>query len=175
MVDTDLRYPIGEFTLPGKLESGDRSRAIKKLAELPSMLRAAVKDLSDEQMDTPYRPDGWTLRQVVHHLPDSHMNSYTRLKLALTEDTPTVRTFDEALWAMLPDSAAPIDLSLGLLDRLHERWVFLWRSLSEREWHRRLRHPDLGEMKVDELLAFYAWHGRHHVAHITELRRRRGW
>ena len=172
---TDLRYPIGEFRLPGERSPSDRPLAIRDIAEAPGRLRAAAKGLSDRQLDTQYRPDGWTVRQVVHHLPDSHVNSYVRLKLALTEDVPTIRTYDEAAWAELPDAAAPIEMSLALLERLHERWVYLWQRLAELDWSRRLRHPDLGEMAVDELLAFYAWHGKHHVAHITGLRDREGW
>lgn len=172
---TDLRYPIGEFAMPGRLSPSDRRSAIHDIAEAPAQLRVAVAGLSDRQLDTQYRPGGWTVRQVVHHLPDSHVNSYVRLKLALTEHVPTIRTYDEAAWAKLPDAAAPIEGSLALLERLHERWVYLWERLTEAEWRRRLRHPDLGEMLVDELLAFYAWHGKHHIAHVTSLRAREGW
>lgn len=172
---TDLRYPIGEFKLPAKLAPEDRPLAIRDIADAPAHLRAAVTNLSEDQLDTPYRSGGWTVRQVVHHLPDSHMNAYTRLKLAMTEDVPTIRTYDEAAWAKLPDAAGPIELSLGLLERLHERWVYLWQRLKAPHWGRRLFHPDLGQMGVDELLAFYAWHGKHHVAHITALRKREGW
>ncbi len=172
---TDLRYPIGTFTLPAKLSLADRPLAIRDIEETPRRLRAAVEGLSERQLDTSYRPAGWSVRQVVHHLPDSHMNSYVRLKRALTEYVPTVRTYDEAAWAELPDAAAPIEGSMALLERLHERWVYLWQRLADPDWVRRLRHPDLGEMRVDELLAFYAWHGKHHVAHITRLRAREGW
>lgn len=172
---TDLRYPIGRFTLPAPLLPADRPGAIAAIAEAPARLRAAVSDLSEEQLDTPYRPGGWTLRQVVHHVPDSHVNAYVRLKLTLTEDVPTIRPYDEAAWAELPDAAGPIQHSLGLLDRLHERWVYLWRHLDEPDWDRRLRHPEMGALGVDELCALYAWHGKHHVAHITTLRAREGW
>lgn len=172
---TDLRYPIGEFTLPARLSLADRPLAIRDVEETPWRLQTAVEGLSDSQLDTSYRPGGWSVRQVVHHLPDSHMNSYIRLKRSLTEDTPTVTTYDEAAWAELPDSAAPIQRSMALLEHLHERWVYLWQRLRDSDWERRLRHPDLGEMRVDELLAFYAWHGKHHVAHITTLRNREGW
>lgn len=175
MTMTDLRYPIGEFAFPGQLSASDRLRAIEDIAEAPAQLRGAVAGLSNSQLDTQYRPGGWTVRQVVHHLPDSHVNSYVRLKLALTEDLPTIRTYDQAAWANLPDAAGPIEGSLELLERLHERWVFLWRRLAEADWKRRLRHPELGEMRVDELLALYAWHGKHHIAHITSLRARKGW
>lgn len=161
--------------MPGELRPDIRATAVQAIADAPILLRAAVKDLRDEQLDTPYRPDGWSVRQVVHHLPDSHMNSFIRLKLALTEDTPTIRTYDQAQWAKLPDAQAPIEISLTLLERLHERWVYLWRRLGDDDWARTLRHPDLGEMLVDDLLAFYAWHGKHHTAHITELRKRKGW
>ena len=172
---TDLRFPLGEFSLPGRLSRDDREPCISDVGEAPSRLRAAVSGLVDRQLDTQYRPDGWTVRQVVHHLPDSHMNSYIRLKLALTEDVPTVRTYDEAAFARLPDTAGPIEPSLKLLEQLHERWVYLWRILSDEQWKRRLYHPELGEMGVEELLAFYAWHGKHHVAHITRLRDREQW
>jgi len=175
MTDTDPRFPIGEFTMPGRLDPDERARAIEQIAEAPGALRRAVESLSEEQLDTPYRPDGWTVRQVVHHLPDSHINSYMRLKLALTEDTPTIRTYEEARWAELPDSVAPVELSLALLERLHDRWVHLWRSLSAEDWDRELHHPDLGKIRVDELAALYAWHGRHHIAHIAELRQREKW
>lgn len=172
---TDLRYPIGSFRLPARLSPGDRLLAIRDIEETPARVRSAVAGLSEDQVDTPYRPDGWTVRQVVHHLPDSHVNAYVRLKLALTEAVPTIRTYDQAVWSELPDAAAPIDGSLLLLEHLHERWVYLWRRLTEPDWDRRLRHPELGEMGVDELLALYAWHGKHHVAHITALRGREGW
>jgi hypothetical protein len=171
----DLRYPIGEFTLPGALTRPERSEAVDSIEKTPEQVRKAVAGLSESQLDTRYRSGGWTVRQVVHHLPDSHMNSYVRLKLALTEDTPTIRTYYEDRWAELPDSKAPVELSLILLESLHRRWVLLLRSLSEKQWERRLRHPDLGEMRVDELAAFYAWHGPHHIAHITRLREREGW
>ncbi len=171
----NLRYPIGEFELPARLSPGDRPNAIQEIALAPAHLRSAVRNLTDDRLDTPYRPDGWTVRQVVHHLPDSHMNSYLRLKLALSEDLPTVRTYDQAAWAELPDTAAPVEGSLALLEHLHARWVYLWERLAEPDWNRRLHHPDLGEMGVDELLAFYAWHGKHHIAHITRLREREGW
>ncbi len=172
---TDLRYPIGQFSLPGQLSPSERLSGIQEIAEAPAHLRSAVAGLSDRQLNTRYRPGGWTVRQVVHHLPDSHVNSYVRLKLALTEEVPTIRTYNEAAWAELPDAAAPIEGSLALLERLHERWVYLWQRLAEADWRRRLRHPDMGEMRVEELLAFYAWHGKHHVAHITSLRAREGW
>lgn len=175
MSDPDLRFPIGEFTLPGSLAPAHRERSVEEIRAAPAQLRAATRGLTEAQLDTPYRPEGWSSRQVVHHLVDSHLNSYVRLKLALTEEVPTIRTYDEGRWAELPDAAAPIDGSLDLLEALHDRWIYLWRRLADADWERRLRHPDLGEMCVDELLAFYAWHGKHHIAHVTELRRREGW
>jgi hypothetical protein len=172
---TDLRYPIGEFALPAKLSPSERPAAIRDIEEAPTRLRAAVAGLSEDQLDTPYRPGGWTVRQVVHHLPDSHLNSYVRLKLALTEEVPTIRPFDEAAWAELPDSTMSVEVSLALLERLHQRWVYLWQRLTEADWDRKLYHPELGELGVDELCALYAWHGKHHVAHITSLRAREAW
>ena len=171
----DLRYPIGEFRFTGALSDHQRAHAIHEISVAPKMLREVVSDLSEEQIDTPYRDGGWTVRQVVHHLPDSHMNSYVRLKLALTEEIPTIRTYEEALWAQLPDSRAPVELSLRLLEALHARWVHLLSHIEDEQWDRSFLHPDLGRMRVDELLAFYAWHGKHHIAHITSLRSRQGW
>ncbi len=171
----ELQYPIGDFTLPDEMTPDDRTRDIARISAAPAGLRAAVAGLTEEQIDTRYRPEGWTIRQVVHHLPDSHVNSYTRLKLALTEDTPLIRMYDEALWAELQDSRGPIDVSLDLLEALHQRWVFLWNALDEHQWRRELKQPELGVMRMDQLLAFYAWHSDHHIAHITTLRQREGW
>ncbi len=161
--------------LPGAISAGQREEAVAAIAVLPMAVREAVDGLTDAQLDAPYRPEGWTVRQVVHHLPDSHMNSFLRLKLALTEDMPTVGTYQEARWAKLPDARAPIAFSLALLDSLHERWVYLLRALDEPAWSRQFHHPELGDMRVDELAALYAWHGRHHVAHIATLREREAW
>lgn len=171
----DLRYPIGRIDFSGQLTKEQREIAIADIEQAPGWLRDAVQDLSDGQLDTPYRPGGWTVRQVVHHLVDSHMNSLLRFKFVLAEDKPTVRTYDEAVWAELPDADGPIDMSLSLLDALHARWVYLLRSLDDADWKRELTHPEMGDMRLDELLVFYAWHGRHHVAHITKLREREGW
>lgn len=171
----DLRYPVGEFVPPDTVAPDDRRTAIDDIEMAPAKLRDAVAGLSDEQLDTPYRPGGWTVRQVVHHLPDSHTNGYFRLKLALTEETPTIRAYDEKAWAELPDSAAPIAVSLDLLAHLHTRWVILWRSLTDADWTRPFHHPEAGDMRIDQLLALYAWHGKHHVAHVTALRAREGW
>jgi uncharacterized damage-inducible protein DinB len=171
----DLRYPIGRIDFSGQLTKEQREVAIADIEQVPGWARDAVSDLSETQLDTPYRPDGWTVRQVVHHLPDSHMNSFIRFKLTLTEHKPTVGVYDEARWAELPDADGPIDLSLHLLDALHARWVYLLRSIDDADWERELSHPEMGDMRLDELLVFYGWHGRHHVAHITSLREREGW
>jgi DinB superfamily len=176
MTETDLRYPIGHFHRPASLTAEERAAAIATIAEHPGQMRAAVAGLGDEQLDTPYRPGGWTVRQLVHHVPESHLNAYCRLKLALTEDEPTIRPYDEALWAKLSDAtSAPVDVSLALLDALHRRWVLVLDGLQPSDWERWLRHPESGRQTVEQLTALYAWHGRHHVAHVTELRRRQGW
>lgn len=172
----DLRYPIGKFHIKGQLNEADRAELIAQIADAPARLREAVEGLTPEQFDTPYRPDGWTVRQLVHHLPDSHMNSYVRFKLALTEDRPTIKTYEQALWARLPDSKnTPVETSLTLFEALHERWVNLLRSMSPADFARKVNHPERGLIDLDHLLAIYAWHGRHHVGHITALRERMGW
>ena len=172
----DLRYPIGRFKPPANVTAEQRKAMIEAIAVTPSRLREAVAGLSEAQLDTPYREGGWTVRQLVHHVPDSHLNSYVRFKLALTEDEPTIRPYDEARWAETVDSrTAPIAMSLTLLDALHERWVLFLRSLSPSDFQRKLHHPERGPMTVDSLLALYAWHGPHHVAHVTGLRSRMGW
>ena len=173
---TDLRYPVGKFKYDGPLNENQKQEALNEIAQAPANLRAAVNGLSDAQLDTPYRPEGWTVRQVVHHLPDSHVNSYVRFKLALTEDEPTIKPYAEDRWAQLADTkATPIEVSLTLLDSLHDRWMRLLRSLTREEWQRAFRHPEHGVMALEKALALYAWHGRHHVAHITELRKRMSW
>jgi uncharacterized damage-inducible protein DinB len=176
----DLRYPIGKFEwIPPENEEQMAKRRvhyIDGLAELPSNMAAAVKGLNAEQLDTPYRPEGWTVRQVVHHVPDSHLNAYVRFKLALTEDHPTIRPYDEAKWAQLPDSAiTPIEVSLQLLAALQSRWVDLVRSMQSPDFARTLLHPERGTLTLDQMLAMYAWHSAHHTAHITSLRQRMGW
>ena len=172
----DLRYPIGPFTFEGPLTDGQRQRFIDQIAETPAKLCAAVEGLSPQQLDTPYRPGGWTVRQVVHHLPDSHLNSYIRFKLALTEEEPTIKPYYEDRWAELEDARhAPLDISLTLLESLHRRWVMLLRSLAVKDFARTFLHPELGVMSLEKNLNLYAWHGRHHVAHITSLRERSGW
>ncbi|HUX33737.1 MAG TPA: putative metal-dependent hydrolase [Gemmatimonadaceae bacterium] len=177
-MDQDLRYPIGRFQRPAAVTAAERAAFIEAIAATPAALREAVRGLDDAQLDTPYRPDGWTVRQVVHHLADSHLNAYARLKLALTEMEPTIKPYDEAKWAALPDSRSPLVAeSLALLDALHARWVFLLRAMTPADFGRTLVHPEHpgSPMTLDVLLAIYAWHGRHHVAHITALRERIGW
>jgi len=171
----DPRYPIGDFKMPSQVTPARRQEAIEEIASTPGKLRAAVQGLGETQLDTPYREGGWTVRQVVHHVPDSHLNAYVRLKLALTEDKPTIKPYDEAAWAKLPDSKAPIEVSQTLLDCVHNRWDRLWRSLKPEDFARKLIHPDHGERTVDWLLFVYEWHGKHHAAHITELRKQKGW
>lgn len=172
----DLRYPVGRFQKPQSLDSKHRRAAIDTIAEAPTKLRAAVAGLTDAQLDTPYRPDGWTVRQVIHHVPDSHLNAYTRFKLALTEDTPTIKPYDEAAWAKLEDSkSTPVATSLALLDAVHDRWVRILRAMSSADFSRTLMHPENGVMNLDQMLALYEWHSRHHVAHVTNLRQRSGW
>ncbi|HKV05237.1 MAG TPA: putative metal-dependent hydrolase [Candidatus Acidoferrales bacterium] len=176
MMETDLRYPIGKYEPVETLTDAQRRVCIDQIAEAPARLASAVAGLKPEQLDTPYRPGGWTVRQVVHHVSDSHMNAFSRFKLALTEDAPTVKTYDEARWAELGDvKATPVESSLALLENLHKRWVLLLRSLAPSDWPRKFRHPEWGLGTVDFLLAQYAWHGRHHVAHITALRGRNAW
>ena len=173
---TNLRYPIGKARLEARLEEGERRRRIDQIEEAPARLRAAVEGLIPEQLDTPYRPGGWTVRQLVHQVPDSHLNAYVRFKLALTEQEPAIKTYDEARWAELPDSRlVPVEVSLDLLENLHRRWVALLRALAAADFEKTLRHPDHGVITLDQLLCIYAWHGRHHTAHVTALRERMGW
>ncbi len=171
-----LRFPIGEFRCPDRYRADAVAGAVEAIAALPAEIRRAVAGLDQAQLDTPYRPEGWTVRQVVHHLADSHINSWCRFRLALTETNPTIRTYDEAAWARLPDAqAGPIELSLGLLEALHSRWVKLLSSLSQQQWQRPFDHPEIGPMVLWQLGHLYAWHGRHHTAHVTRLRDRQGW
>lgn len=176
--EQDLRFPIGHYQLPEQpLTAEERHGYIQQLMALPTELRMALDGLSGEQFDTPYRPGGWTVRQVLHHLPDSHVNSYTRFRLALTEDNPTIKPYDEAAWAQLPDvTIVPPDVSLILLDALHARWVVLLSQLTDEQWLRTWYHPEAQQtIRLDQALVMYAWHGRHHTAHITSLRKRMGW
>ncbi|MEW6210126.1 MAG: YfiT family bacillithiol transferase [Acidobacteriota bacterium] len=172
----DLRYPIGPFKMKDRITESEREQYIEEIAATPARLSAAVEGLSAEQLDTPYRPGGWTVRQVVHHVPDSHINSYCRFKLALTEDEPTIKLYDEARWAELQDSQeTPIEVSLALLENLHRRWVTLLRSLKGEDFNRAFRHPELGLVRLDQNVSLYAWHGPHHTAQIVALRNRMGW
>jgi hypothetical protein len=177
-MESDLRYPIGKFRRPeAALTTDQRREFIDAIEQAPPRLTSAVENLKPEQLDTPYRPGGWTVRQLVHHVPDSHMNAYVRMKLALTEDLPTVKPYDEARWAELPDGKiSPIEPSLAILENLHKRWVLLLNSLAPADWSRKYGHPDWAKpMSLDDTLALYAWHGKHHVAHITALRERNAW
>lgn len=172
----DPRYPIGKFAYTGAPSPEQRAQLIEQIEKTPAALRAAVKDLTARQIETPYREGGWTVRQVVHHVPESHMNAYVRFKLALTEDEPTIKPYMEDRWAKLADVAVtPLEISLALLDALHERWVPVLKSLRPEDWKRTFRHPELGTVPLEKSLALYAWHGQHHVAHIAQLRERMGW
>lgn len=176
MSDESLRYPIGRYRWDGP--SAERRQAdVEAIAALPALLRDVVRDFADEQFDTPYRPGGWTVRQVVHHLPDCHLNAYVRCKLALTEAEPTIRPYDEAAWAELADSRdTPVEVSLTLLEALHARWTTLLRSLGAGDFERTFVHPEIeGARSLDWLVGMYAWHGRHHLAHVTSLAGRMGW
>ena len=174
---TDLQYPIGRMTHVMSADDQARRAAIAEIAALPARMREAVKGLTDAQLDTPYRPGGWTVRQVVHHVPDSHLNAYIRMKLALTEDAPTIKPYDEKSWARLADSRLPVDVSLSLLESVHARWVALFRDLKTPDWARSFIHPEYpeGPRTMDWLAHVYAWHSNHHLAHITSLRQREGW
>jgi uncharacterized damage-inducible protein DinB len=173
---TDPRYPIGEFSFDGTLTEAQKAKHLDDIEQTPARLRAAVLGLSDQQVDTPYREGGWTVRQVVHHVPESHMNSYIRFKLALTEEAPTIRPYMEDRWAKLPDATtAPVELSLVLLESLHKRWMLVLRAMKPEEWKRTFRHPEIGLMTLEKALALYSWHGRHHVAHVAALREKMGW
>ena len=171
----DLRYPIGRFTPPASSLPGIRAAHIQTVRLLPERLRAAVNGLSETQLDTPYRDGGWPVRQVVHHFADSHANSYIRFKLALTEDWPTIKPYDEAAWARLPDSSQPIEPSLVFITGLHQRLVALLESMPEEDFDRGFNHPERGRMTLAANLALYEWHSRHHTAHIASLRARQGW
>ena len=170
------QYPVGQFELKPGIRHEQRLALIEGIAETPARLRTAIAGLSPEQLDEPYRPEGWTVRQVVHHVPDSHLNAYTRFKLGLTESEPTIKPYEEKRWAELADGRhADPEISLRLLDALHDRWVLFLRSLKEEDFVHTVKHPEMGILSLDGLLQLYEWHGRHHVAHITSLRRRRGW
>jgi hypothetical protein len=176
---TDPRFPIGKFHYVEPTSQDERAEKRKEhidaLATLPRTFRTAVKDLTEAELDTPYREGGWTVRQLIHHIPDSHMNAYVRFKLALTETDPVVKTYEEQLWAELPDSReTPVEISLTMLEALHTRWVVLLRTIKDEDFARCFVHPQLGPMALEKSLALYAWHGDHHTAHVTELRKRIG-
>jgi hypothetical protein len=171
----DLSFPLGRFDREAPITPQRRAEAIAHLAELPSRLRAAVAGLKEAQIETPYRPGGWTVRQVVHHVADSHMNGFIRMKLALTEQNPTIKPYDQDAWAQLPDMRLPIEVSLALLDGVQRRWATVAQALGEPDCQRTFVHPEIGPLTVDRHLQLYAWHSRHHVAHITRLREREGW
>lgn len=172
---SDPRYPVGRFVAPEPIRLDDRLYAISSLAEMPTHLRNAVHGLDDEQLDTPYREGGWTVRQLVHHLADSHSFALMRIRLALTEDWPATMPYDEDAWAKLHDYAGPVEWSLELLEALHARWVMLLQSLTAEEWYCGYIHPKLGRVTVEKATLIYAWHSRHHVAHVTHLRAREDW
>jgi hypothetical protein len=172
----DPRFPIGKYVPEPNPDALKLAAWIDDIARAPETLRAAVRGLDDAQLDTPYRDGGWTLRQVAHHVPDSHMNAYVRFKLALTEDTPVIKPYDESLWADLPDAkSGPVEVSLVLLERLHERWVKLLRAMTPADFAREYRHPESGPASLARIAGLYAWHGRHHPAQITTLRAAKGW
>jgi len=171
-----LKYPVGKFTAPAKYKKGDIGKCIREIEKLPKRLKEAVRNLSDEQLDTPYRQGGWTIRQVVHHLADSHMNAYCRIKLALTEDNPTVKPYEEAKWAELPDSEMPVKFSLDILRNLHKRWVKILKSMNKEQMLLTFYHPEKNRaIPLWEIVALYAWHGNHHLAHIENLKKSRKW
>ncbi|MDQ3750177.1 MAG: bacillithiol transferase BstA [Acidobacteriota bacterium] len=171
----DLSYPIGKFDKNLEITAALKQGYIKEIAELPKKLKAAVENLSDEQLDKPYRPKGWTVRQTVHHIADSHLNSFVRFKLALTEDMPTIRPYFEDRWAELEDSQLPIDYSMKITEGVHARWTTLLEAMSDEDFARKLVHPETGEWTLENMLGLYTWHSRHHTAHITRLRDRNGW
>jgi hypothetical protein len=169
---TDLRYPIGPFSWPTTITPEDRAGWISTFAETPAKLRVAVADLTDVQLETPYRPEGWTIRQTVHHMADSHMNLYLRVRFGLTEEAPLIKPYAEAAWAELADAAAgPVELSLKILEGVHGRLQLLFASLSEEQWQRVFVHPENGSRRLEETLALYAWHSEHHLAHIANAKR----
>jgi hypothetical protein len=193
----DLRYPVGKADIRPSYSPSERSGLIDSFSKTPAALRAALEGLDDAQLDTPYREGGWTVRQVAHHVPDSHLNGYIRMKLAITENEPVIKPYEQDTWVALPDSKLPVDVSLRLLEALHERWTTLLLSLSEEQWRHAFVHPELraaanagagdadwksafasdakGLVTMEQTLATYEWHGRHHTAHVTSLRRRMGW
>ncbi|HEX8637242.1 MAG TPA: bacillithiol transferase BstA [Pyrinomonadaceae bacterium] len=173
--ENDLRFPIGKFAAPSEITPETRVRFIQTIKDLPQKLSDSIESLNEEQLDTPYRPGGWTVRQTVHHVADSHLNSFCRFKLALTEENPTIRPYWEDRWAQLADSRMPIEVSMKIVEGLHARWTNLLEAMSDEEFQRKLIHPETGEWTLEKMLALYEWHSRHHTAHITNLRTRSGW
>lgn len=174
-MNEDLKFPIGKFDRDMNITIEIRNRFIETIENYPEVFYAEIKNLSDEQLDTPYRPEGWTVRQVVHHVADSHMNAYIRFKLALTEDAPTIRPYFEERWAEIADSKMPTDVSVKIIRGVHERWTVILHSMSDEDFQRKLVHPDSGEWTLERMLGLYDWHSRHHLAHITELAKRENW
>lgn len=171
----DLRFPIGKFDSNFEMTTEMRSAFVRTISELPDSLKTSIQGLNESQLDTEYRPDGWTVRQVVHHVADSHLNSYCRFKLALTEDFPTIRAYHEDRWAELSDSKLPVEPSLKIIEGIHYRWTNLLESMSVEDFQRKINHPESGEWTLDKFLGLYDWHSKHHTAHITALRGRKGW
>ncbi len=172
----ELKYPIGKFKFEGELTEELKNKYIKDYEEAPSLLRNAVEDLNEEQLNTQYRPDGWTVKQVVHHLPDSHMNSFIRFKLTLTEKQPIIKSYDEKLWAKLPDTInTPVSVSLDLFEALQKRFAALLRAVPLDDFKKTFIHPELGLVALERNIGVYAWHGKHHVAQIISLRNRMNW
>jgi len=174
-MNDDLRYPVGPCVWSPELTPQEKQQHLSDIAEMPAKLRASVAGLAPQHLDIPYREGGWTIRQIVHHIPESHMNSYVRFKLALTEHQPTIKPYDEKLWAETPDSTGPIDMSLDLADALHRRWSLVLNNLTDADFEKSIRHPEVGVLKLKSLLAGYGWHSRHHVAQIVRVRQRMGW
>ncbi len=171
----DLSYPIGKYDKDTKISLEQRKQFIREIGELPNNLREMLKNMSEEQIDSPYRPEGWTIRQVVHHIGDSHLNSFIRFKLALTEKNPTIRPYAEDLWAETAEYKMPVDVSLNLINSIHRRWAALLESMSDEDFARTLNHPETGVWTLENLLGMYVWHGKHHTAHINNLKKRSGW
>ena len=171
-----LQYPVGQFTTPAAVSKVERLGAIETLAAFPAKFRSAIEGLSEAQMDTPYRPAGWTIRQLVHHVADSHMSAYTRFRHAMTTDWPAIFAYDQAAWAALPDSALPVEGSMRIIEGLHARFVAMLRAVPQEDWKARgYVHPENGRQTLEQVLAMYAWHSRHHLAHVVECRRRMSW
>jgi len=172
----ELQYPVGPFDWSVDVSEEERGNAIKTIESFPSAIREAVESLSEAQLDTPYRPEGWTVRQVVHHVADSHMNAYIRFKLALTEDEPTIKPYDQAEWAKLPDSKLDPGISLDLIAGVHKRWISIMNNMSESDWERKFKHPEHGPIQMlKKVASLYGWHCQHHLAHVTRLIEREGW